>query len=165
MAIHIVDLAGVTPRCTFYVDQSDSIRIVKQLIEFVTDYCLEDMRLIFRDKALDNGRTLFDCGVRTDSSTLYLVLKLRGAMQIFVKTLTCKTLILDVEPSNTIETVKTKIRDKEATPNDEQKLIFDHSKCFLVLALALALVTMLVTMLVLAICRSLSRHWVARLSS
>ena len=36
-------------------------------------------------------------------------------MQIFVKTLTGKTITLEVEPSDTIETVKTKIQDKEVS--------------------------------------------------
>ena len=34
-------------------------------------------------------------------------------MQIFVKTLTGKTITLDVEPSDTIDNVKQKIQDKE----------------------------------------------------
>lgn len=34
-------------------------------------------------------------------------------MQIFVKTLTGKTITLEVEPSDSIENVKTKIQDKE----------------------------------------------------
>ena len=34
-------------------------------------------------------------------------------MQIFIKTLTGKTITLDVEPGDTIENVKTKIQDKE----------------------------------------------------
>lgn len=34
-------------------------------------------------------------------------------MQIFVKTLTGKTITLEVEPSDTIENVKAKIQDKE----------------------------------------------------
>ena len=34
-------------------------------------------------------------------------------MQIFIKTLTGKTITLDVEPSDTVENVKTKIQDKE----------------------------------------------------
>merc|ERR1712064_264327 len=83
MQIFVKTLTGKT--ITLEVEPSDTIESVKAKIE--------------------DGRTLSDYNIQKES-TLHLVLRLRGGMQIFVKTLTGKTITLEVEPSDSIENVK-----------------------------------------------------------
>lgn len=45
-------------------------------------------------------------------------------MQIFVKTLTGKTITIDTDPADSVQTIKDKITEKEGIPPDQQRLVF-----------------------------------------
>ena len=114
------------------VKPRDSVKEMKIKISETQGFSPSQQRLIFRWKKLEDHRTLSDYGVNEESthhSPVHLVVRLRQKqpMAISVQTMTGKTIKLEVELNDSIESVKMRIQEILGLPPDQQILFFNNN--------------------------------------
>lgn len=110
--------------------ENDTVLHIKENLSPRVRANIEDLQLFLGGSELDNEQTLSECGIR-DRSNLDLIISQSGrarqdqrkSMHLFVKTLTGKTVVVDVDPTDTIQDIKEQICAKERVPVPQQCLV------------------------------------------
>jgi ubiquitin C len=93
---------------------------------------IDQQRLIYAGKQLENDSTVGSHDIR-HQATVHFVLALGGSNKtwkegesfaVYVKTLAGKTIMLNINPTETIEALKSKLQDQEGIPIDQQRFIY-----------------------------------------
>ena len=120
LCIIVSTLTGETT--TLVAEPSNTIEDVKTMLQKKQSFPLDQHRLFFAGKQLKETLTLSEYNIKNGS--ILHVLRRVHSFQIFVKNFLGNTIALEVESSNTIASIKSKIKDKEGSLPDQQRLIF-----------------------------------------
>lgn len=110
---------------TLNADNCEYIDQIKAKIEEKTGIPAGQQHLLYNSKGLEDCKTLADYNVPNKAS-LHLLLRKRGEMQISVKSLTGKTIILSTTNEAFLENIKALVQDQEGIPPNQQCLIYNN---------------------------------------
>jgi len=115
------------------VKPGETVQQFKARLQDTEGVQTDNRRLVFRGQQLQDWRLISDYNFQKDSK-LFLVARVstpkplatpsEGEFQIFVKNLNGKTITINIGPSDTIERLKAKIKEKEDIPEVAQRLLF-----------------------------------------
>jgi ubiquitin C len=109
------------------VEGSMTVRAFKQQIYEREGVPIADQRLVFAGRDLDNDRKLADFGIKDKALVTMGEPFSEGPMQVYIKSAKGKTTLIDVDPAETIRSLKIKIQGKEKIPPGQQRLMFAGS--------------------------------------
>jgi ubiquitin C len=121
MQIFVKVLNGVT--ITIEVELHETVDDLKSKIRDKEGIPRERQHLYFREKQLEGGQKLQYYKLKKGSNIM-LLLSFGDLFQVFVKTLSGKTITLQVTPSTKVEGLKASIEDREGSPANELRLVY-----------------------------------------
>ena len=110
-------------KITFEVELDDKIKLLKQKIKEEEGIELDKQILIYNTQRMIDDYTFSDYNIGI-KSLINLAVKTRYGMQVFVSTLTGRTIVVEVDPNNIIGELKGKIENKIKLAKKEQSLVF-----------------------------------------
>eukprot|EP01083_Nonionella_stella_P130786 397006_1 len=113
----IGDALGLNVANMLLVTENGDTLKFDDFVESVDIFCDNLIHVIVSKKSIDHGQ-------KPSKKLDYKSKHLMASMQIFCKTLTGKTIVLDVKGNETIQSVKRKIQEKEGIPCEQQRVIF-----------------------------------------
>ena len=122
MMVFLKTLTGQT--ITVKVTPRDTVADVKERIFEQEGIPVDRQRIIFVGQMLNDNHRLLDYRIEHESA-VHLVFRLGNNFQIFVRTTNGRTMVFECQPTNTIERLKQRLRDREGLHPDIQELVFE----------------------------------------